>query len=191
MADKIGLARGRLSAAMGEARRALTDMTEGTSHLATRRTEVVAGVLGGSGAMTVAYIATAFSASVSFFFLGPLLGIVGISAGVLVGRQLKLTLKEDEAERRRRLIEENCEAERIVRERLGSLPAGTPKAIKDDLYRNYMELNRQLTEILRPELNLRALPPPPPTNLLVGPQITLGQPRDDDDIRDSKEGKPT
>jgi hypothetical protein len=136
--------------------------------------------------MALAYVATASSASLSFLFLGPLLGLAGIAGGILVGRYLKLNLKEDDAEFRRRLLDENSEGERLLKERLATLPAGTPKAIKDDLYRQYMEINHQLTDILRPVLRAPQLPAPPVPNLRIEGRPPTDHPPDDETTDQSK-----
>lgn len=150
MPDRVRQAYARLSAVNGEVQRVLGEFADATSRLAERPIVVVLGVLGGSAATLTAYVVSTLATSLNFVFLGPLASVVGISAGILAARRMKLTALESEAERQQRMIAQNREVARLLYEAAGHLPPGTPKPIREEHYRLIMEVNRKLAELARP-----------------------------------------
>lgn len=150
-----------LSRVVRRLRQSTLEFVDASTRISSKRTETVAGVLGGSVGMTGAYVICATSAVLSFWVLGPLVGLVGISGGVLFARRFNRQRNQPGFLERQNRIEEARSVSGYIQDQINSLGPGTPKAIRDDLYRQLVEANRRMVDVVIEDRPSQvALPPP-------------------------------
>lgn len=163
-------ARNNLSAAIGDLRRSASRFADASVRISAQRTETVAGIFGGSVLTTGAYVLCAATATLSFAVLGPLAGIVGISAGVLIARRQSPVRQLPGAYQRQIHIDQVRGVVGYLQDQISTLSPNAPKAVRDDLYKQLADANRTILQMVMAEFpDQKALPAQPLQ--LPGPSV--------------------
>lgn len=112
--------------------------------------------------MMGAYVVCATTVALNFAVLGPLAGIIGLSAGVLIARRHSSVRQLPGAYERQIHIDQARSVAGYLQEQINTLGHDAPKMVRDDLYKQLAEANRRMLEIATADTpHHNSLPAPP------------------------------